>query len=161
MSCDDLAKAVQRLEELFGKSSQNTLGAAVFQSDAAVSPDGLDEFSKSKYQYFAGDAWESLGQDNWLKTWARLYRRPAGDQGAILSELKELNDPATALAASQLTENHDDPQGAAQALQGVFDSPQVRDVSIYRIGDTEAITGVLLSGILETGFAIALVFLMD
>ena len=111
MSCDDLAKAVQRLEELFGKSSQNTLGAAVFQSDAAVSPDGLDEISKSKYQYFAGDAWESLGQDNWLKTWARLYRRPAGDQGAILSELKELNDPATALAASQLTENHDDPQG--------------------------------------------------
>jgi hypothetical protein len=158
---DDLTKAVQRLEELFGKPSRNTLGASVFVSDSPVACKDLEAFAKSKYQHFVGDAWESIGPENWTATWELQYHRPEGVCGDILKELVDLEDPATSLAASQLTENHDDAQGAALGLQGVFDSPEIQDVSIYRIGDTEAITGVLVAGILRTGNAIALVFLMD
>lgn len=161
MSEDDLTKAAQRLEELFGKPSQNTLGASVFLSDSTVACKDLEAFAKSKYQHFVGDAWESIGPENWTAKWERQYHRPEGMCGDILKELRDLEDPAASLAASQLTENHDDPQGAALGLQGVFDSPDIQDVSIYRIGDTDAITGVLVAGILRTGNAIALVFLMD
>jgi hypothetical protein len=56
MSEDDLTKAVQRLEELFGKPSQNTLGASVFVSDSTVACKDLEAFAKSKYQHFVGDA---------------------------------------------------------------------------------------------------------
>lgn len=161
MSSDDLTKAIQGLESFFGKPSQKTLGAAVFQSDTAIGIEQLDEFAKSKYKYFAGDAWESLGEENWTKTWELVYRRADGVSGDILVELRDLKDAATALAASQLTENHDDPQGAEGALKGVFDSPQIHCVSIYRIGDSEAITGVLLAGILGSERGVAVVYLMD
>jgi hypothetical protein len=161
MPTDDLAKAVERLEELFGKPSENTLGAAVFLSDTDIESDQLEGFAKSKYQHFTGAAWESIGKENWTKPWELLYLRSTDASGAILNELRDLQDFSTALAASQLTENHNDPTGAALGLQDVFDSPQIHDVSIYRIGDNEVITGVLVAGILCTGKAIALVFLMD
>jgi hypothetical protein len=161
MPGDDLTKALQRLEELFGKPSQATLGAAVFLSESTLSVSQLDEFAKSRYQYFAGAAWESFGEENWNKTWKQLYRRPKSSPPDILSELNQIEDSATNLAASQLTENHDDPSGAQESLKGVFDSDFIKEVSIYSIGDSEAITGVLIAGILDTGIGVALVFLMD
>ncbi|MFM7931057.1 MAG: hypothetical protein ACKO9Q_25390, partial [Pirellula sp.] len=99
--------------------------------------------------------------ENWEQTWKLLYRRPLESKSEILEELKSLGDSSSELAGSQLTENHDDPSGAADGLKGVFDAPWIRCVSIYRIGDSEAITGVLMAGILPTENAIALIFLMD
>ncbi|MFN9347168.1 MAG: hypothetical protein ACK6DQ_11270 [Planctomycetota bacterium] len=161
MSSDDLTRAVAKLTEVFGSASQNTLGSAVFQSDSKVDLETLDNYAKSVYQHFVGKAWEDFGPENWNKTWQMLYRRPEGSTGSILEELKSLGDAATELAASQVTENHDDPTAATQGLTGVFDSPSLTSVSVYRIGDSEAITGVLLAGLMPTENAIALVFLMD
>lgn len=161
MAQDDLTKAVQRLEQLFGKPSESTLGTAVFQSESTLSVEQLDGFSRSSYQHFAGAAWEAFGQENWTKPWRLLYRRSEDTAADILGELGRIEDSSTCLAASQLTENHDDPQGAQEALKGVFDSDFVQAVSIYRIGDSEAITGVLIAGLLTGGIGIALVFLMD
>ena len=161
MAEDDLTKAIQRLEVLFGKPSEATLGAAVFQSQSALSVSQLDDFAKAQYQHFAGAAWESFGEENWNKTWKLLYRRPKSSPLDILGELNQIEDSATNLAASQLTENHDEPSGAQEALKGVFDSDFIQEVSIYSIGDSEAITGVLIAGILDTGTGVALVFNMD
>jgi hypothetical protein len=161
MSSDDLTTAIGRLTETFGGPSQNTLGSGVFLSETNLDSAKLDDYAKSMYQHFVGKAWEQIGAENWDKTWQILYRRPAESKTGILKELQSLGDAATELAASQLTENHDDPEGAAGAIVGVFDSPSISCVSVYRIGDTEAITGVLLAGLLTTERAIALVFLMD
>ncbi len=161
MSSEDLTRAVAKLTEVFGSASQNTLGSAVFQSDSKVDLETLDDYAKSVYQHFVGKAWEDFGSENWNKTWQMLYRRPVGSAGNILEELKSLGDAATELAASQVTENHDDPTAAAQGLTGVFDSPSLSSLSVYRIGDSEAITGVLLAGLMPIEKAIALVFLMD
>lgn len=161
MTSEDLTRAVAKLTEVFGSASQNTLGSAVFQSDSKVDLETLDDYAKSVYQHFVGKAWEDFGSENWNKTWQMLYRRPVGSAGNILEELKSLGDAATELAASQVTENHDDPTAAAQGLTGVFDSPSLSSVSVYRIGDSEAITGVLLAGLMPIEKAIAMVFLMD
>jgi hypothetical protein len=161
MSAEDLTTAISNLTEVFGSASENTLGSAVFQSDTQVDLETLDDYARSVYQHFVGKAWEDFGPANWNKTWQMLYRRPEGSKGSILEELKSLGDATTELAASQVTENHDDPTAAAQGLKGVFDAPWIRCVSIYRIGDSEAITGVLIAGLLPTKNAIALIFLMD
>jgi len=161
MTQDDSAKALERLEEVFGKPSKATLGSAVFTSSEIIDGQKLDDFAQKSYKHFVGEAWETIGEANWTKLWSRLYRRADGKESGILSELKDLSDSATSLAASQVTENHDDPTAAEQALQMVFDSSAIRDVSIYRIGDSEAISGVLIAGILGSGTAVALVYLMD
>jgi hypothetical protein len=161
MSSDDLSIAVSKLTEAFGGPSEETLGAAVFVSESKVDLSTLDQFAKSVYEHFVGNAWENFGPDNWNKTWQMLYRRGAGASPEILEELKSLGDPSTELAASQLTENHDDPEKASEGLKAVFDSPSAQSVSIYKIGDSEAITGVLLACLLPTEHAVALVFLMD
>lgn len=154
-------RAIQRLVEVFGDSSSNTLGSAVFKSELKIVADELDGFAQASYKRFVGDAWETIGQANWTKVWIRLYRRLPSVKPGILAELNGLTDSATSLAASQVTENHDDPSAAEQALQLVFDSDAIQDVSIYRIGDSDAITGVLIAGITGSGIAVALVFLMD
>lgn len=161
MSSEDLTKAISKLTEVFGGASQNTLGSAVFESDTKVGLETLDDYANSVYQHFVGKAWEDFGPENWNKTWKMLYRRPQGSNGSILEELKSLGDASTELAASQVTENHDDPTTAAHGLTGVFDSPSLACVSVYRIGDSEAITGVLMAGLLPTEYAVALIFLMD
>ncbi|MFM8262798.1 MAG: hypothetical protein ACKN9S_11025 [Pirellula sp.] len=161
MTQDDASEAISKLVAVFGSPSQNTLGTGVFQSDSQVDEAQLDAYAKSVYQHFVGPAWENFGPENWEQTWKLLYRRPLESKPEILEELKSLGDSSSELAGSQLTENHDDPSGAADGLKGVFDAPWIRCVSIYRIGDSEAITGVLMAGILPTENAIALIFLMD
>jgi hypothetical protein len=79
----------------------------------------------------------------------------------ILQEISSLSDPATALAASQLTENHDSPVEAAEALQAVFDSPEIQELRLYRAGDSEAITGLAIVALNQSNGAMVLVFLMD
>ena len=113
------------------------------------------------YRYFVGHAWEEFGEENWTKTWAESYLRPSGKHPGILQEMAQLKEHPIALAASQVTENHDDPKGASEALSDVFDAASICEVRLYNIGDTEAITGVLIAALSSSGRGIALVFLMD
>lgn len=161
MPKDDLEIAVQRLLKTFGEPSQNTLGTSVFQSESPLEGDALEAFARASYKHFIGDAWDSIGEENWTKNWNCVFRRPADGPADIMAELDSLSDSAAALAASQLTENHSDPDQARSSLQAVFDAEGTRNVAIYRVGDTDAITGVLIAGILASGTAVAVVFLMD
>lgn len=188
MAPDTLKNALEELKALFGGPSQVTLGAAVFcdpikevvrggssstenkpdvpladqpQSEVSLcSDEQLESYAKRRYEYFAGDAWENFGAENWLATWNRVYQRDSQQGGEILDELKKIEEPATNLAASQLTENHDEPDRARDALSQVFDSEEILKLHLYQVGDTEAITGVLIAAV-SAQDAIALVFLMD
>lgn len=154
-------EAVEQLISVFGGQSQNTLGASVFQSSSSTTSAELENFARSCYKHFAGKSWGAFGEENWSKPWALLFHRASGTAPNILQEIDSLSDPATALAGSQLTENHDSPADAAKALQGVFDSADIQDLRIYRAGDSEAITGLLIAATSKSHQAVVLVFLMD
>lgn len=187
MASETLKTALEGLTVLFGEPSQVTIGAAVFfdpigdflrggsssteakqdsQHDhpengvSTCSDEELESYAKGRYEFFAGDAWANFGPENWSATWKRVYQRDAQHGGKILEELKAIDEPATNLAASQLTENHDEPDGARDALAKVFDSEEILKLHLYQIGDTEAITGVLIAAV-SAEELIALVFLMD
>jgi hypothetical protein len=173
MASESFQKAIDKLTSLFGAPSQTTIGAAVFtttQQNTVQAPstsqgsqtcdEQLEAFAKDKYEYFAGNAWKNFGPEQWLATWTRLYERKEHAQADILKELEQIQEPATNLAASQVTENHDQPDAAREALQKAFDSEEVQTLQLYQIGDTEAITGVLIAAA-TADLYIALVFLMD
>ena len=179
MASESFQNAIETLTSLFGPPSQTTLGAAVFTTTAtlpaqALSPaqvsthekpsgacdEQLEAFAKSKYEYFAGNAWNNFGPEHWIATWARHYERREKAQADILDELAEIQEPATNLAASQITENHDQPDAARAALQEVFNADEIHTLHLYQIGDTEAITGVLIAAA-TADLYIALVFMMD
>lgn len=182
MASEAMKAALEELKALFGEPSQITIGAAVFcapvsevsaqskrnsatDSDLnkvaeACTDEQLEAYAKERYEYFAGEAWTNFGAENWLKTWSRVYQRGSQNSSKILDELQGIAEPATNLAASQLTENHDEPERARKALTQVFDSEEILRLHLYQIGDTEAITGVLIAA-LTTQEAIALIFLMD
>lgn len=63
-----------------------------------------------------------------------------------------------ALAGSQLTENHDRLSDAAESLKDVFDSFSIQELRIYRIGDSEAVKGILVAALAQSNQAIAFVF---
>ncbi len=179
MASESFQKAIETLTSLFGPPTQTTLGAAVFTTTTSIhaqapcpaqtstpeqTADACDEqletFAKSKYEYFAGNAWNNLGPEHWLATWARRYERKEKAKADILKELGDVQEPATNLAASQITENHDQPDAARAALQGVFNADEIHTLHLYQIGDTEAITGVLIAAA-TADLYIALVFMMD
>lgn len=187
MASDTLKASLEELKALFGEPSQVTLGAAVFCDPIAevvqggassteekpgpqtgnpevevplCSDEQLESYAKGRYEYFAGDAWANFGAENWLATWNRVYQRVSRQGAKILDELKDIEEPSTNLAASQLTENHDEPDRARDALAQVFDSEEILKLHLYQVGDTEAITGVLIAAV-SAQDAIALVFLMD
>jgi hypothetical protein len=154
-------ESVNRLIRVFGGESESTLGASVFQSPSRITSAELESFAFLCYKHFVGKSWEAFGEENWSRPWALLQQRPHGSVPNILQEISSLSDPATALAASQLTENHDSPVEAAEALQAVFDSPEIQELRLYRAGDSEAITGLAIVALNQSNGAMVLVFLMD
>ncbi len=161
---DNWDESVDRLIRVFGGESASTLGAAVFQSPSSVSSAELEPFAFSCYKHFVGKSWEAFGEENWSRSWALLHQRASDTPPKIMQELAGISDPsdpATSLAASQLTENHDSPSDAAQALESVFNAPEIQELRFYRAGDSDAITGLVIAARTASNQAITLVFLMD
>lgn len=158
---NDWDESVNRLIRTFGGESQSTLGAAVFQSPSKLFSGDLEAFAFSSYKHFVGKAWNTFGEENWSRPWGLLYQRTGDTPPNILQELESVSDPTAALAASQLTESHDNPSDAAQALGAVFNAPAIQQLRFYRAGDSEAITGLVIVALAESDRATALVFLMD
>ncbi|MBU6174121.1 MAG: hypothetical protein KGQ60_09965, partial [Planctomycetes bacterium] len=145
----------------FGGESQSTLGSAVFRSPDVLPTSELESFSFSSYKSFVGKSWQAFGEENWSKPWLLLFERPQEANRNLLQEIASVNDPATALAGSQLTENHDSPTEAVESLKAVFDSDRIQELRIYRVGDSEAITGILIAALTKGNQPIVLLFLMD
>lgn len=162
--CDPIAEVL--LGDVIRTEAESASANSASQNDnpddgvSSCGDEHLESYAKGRYEFFAGDAWENFGAENWLATWNRVYQRVAEPGGKILEELKAIDESATNLAASQLTENHDEPGRARDALVKVFDNEEILKLHLYQIGDTEAITGVLIAAA-SSEELIALVFLMD
>jgi len=66
------------------------------------------------------------------------------------------------MAGSMILDNIDEPEAAHATLSEVFDDPAIDGLSIFRLGDGEAYSGLLIAADRGTGKpAIFLTFLMD
>lgn len=149
------------LQKIYGGPEVTGMGSSV--TEVALSEPGkLEEVAKQRYQKFCGEIWQRFGPENWMSQWAEVYRRPAGQAGKILEELRGLEDHTASMAGSMILDNIDEPEAAHATLSEVFDDPAIDGLSIFRLGDGEAYSGLLIAADRGTGEpAIFLTFLMD
>ena len=153
--------AILALQKVFGGPEVTGMGSSVTES-ALSEQSTLEQTALLCYQRFCGEIWERFGPENWMSQWAEVYRRPPGKTGNIVEELRGLEDHAASLAGSMILDNLDDPETARATLASVFDDPAIERLSIFRLGDGEAYSGVLIAADRGAGqAAVCLTFLMD
>ena len=152
---------VARLEEVYGSPNQNAFGSAVFFDPAANPPSDsiLDETALARYRFFCGKTWEQFGEENWLNTWKTVYVRRWNAQADIVSELTMIKDSDARQSASMLLDTNSLPN-CHEVLAQAFDIEAISDLKVFKIGDGQAMSGVLIAGQYPDG-VLSLVFLMD
>lgn len=138
------ADCVATLQKIYGGPDVTGMGSRV-ESRALGAGESLEDAAQKEYQRFCGEIWERFGPENWMGQWAEVYRRPTGSKGDIVREIRGIRDQSASLAASMLLDNIDHPEAAIPALETVFNDAAIQQLVIYRLGDGEAYSGVLLA----------------
>lgn len=160
-SADGKPESVIDLEKVYGSASQNAFGSSVFYDPAKNLEESLEEAALAKYQYFAGETWDRYGDENWLGEWSQMYQRSASTERDIVAELRAIADSRARPSASLLLENIEDEAEACKSLASVFDDQLVSELSVFKIGDGGAMSGVLIASRRSTDETVFLVLLMD
>jgi len=150
---------VAELEASFGSPSQNGFGSAVFFE--RVTEADLEMAAREKYRYFVGKNWERFGENAWLKVWKEVYCRKSETRHDIIAELRGIQDQAAELSVPMILEGIEAPEKAREALSRTYDSPDTLQLSVFVIGDGEAMSGLLIAGRRIGGDTTILVFLYD
>ena len=80
---------------------------------------------------------------------------------AIISELRSLNDSEARLSASLILDNIDEAEAGQRVLVAAFDDPKIIELTIHKMGDGEAISGLVIAGRRANGEATFLVSISD
>jgi hypothetical protein len=150
---------VTELERIYGAPSNSGFGSAVFY-EPSTSEGDLEAIALKYYRYFLGDLWSRFGEEAWMNHWQRVYRRDPSHPPDIVAELRAIADPDVRSAVSLLLETVE-AERSRQALAIAFDDAGVKELDIYRLGDGEAMSGLLVAGRRHAGERIFLVLLMD
>ena len=154
-----LAAAAAALESIYGKASAAGFGSAVFHGPLAPGTTAEQEALRV-YQAFLGEQWKAREAD-WKRGWKTLYDESAGSAKNVDAVLKAVSDPASRASVELLTTLLDNPDAALQALRGAYERPDLSAKGLYAIGDGEAMSGVIMAGTFQSGYAITVVALMD
>lgn len=152
---------IANLVAAIGGPSQCGFGSAVFIKKVN-SNENLETRSIETYKYFVGPLWQRFGEDAWMTPWREIFSRKGGAHRDILAELLGIQDRQSAAAVSMIL-NSIDGAGVVQiALSAVFDNALIDELHVYKVGDGQAISGILVCGYSRlVGEAVFLIFLMD
>jgi hypothetical protein len=151
---------VKDLQAVYGAPGAAGFGSAVF-FEPQLAADDLEGAALDKYKHFVGKNWTLDRAAAWMSTWQRVYARAAGDRHDVVAELRGISDRAARSSVTMLLDAVDNAAQARQALAAALDDPAVSQLLVYRLGDGEAMSGVLVAGQRNDGTAIFLVFLLD
>ena len=149
------------LARVFGPPSQSAFGSSVFFIPAAEQSASLEADANAKYRFFLGDSWERLGEQNWIDGWGEVYKRERGSSTGILAELQSLQDRAARQSAGLMLENQEDPETANKALVDAFDNAHVVELSIFKVGDGSAMSGIFVAAKITEAGSLFLILLLD
>ena len=152
---------VIELERCYGMPSPEAFGSSVFYDTMDVPEGSLAQAALAKYKHFAGELWERYGEDNWMAEWETVYKRDRSTTRDIVAELRSISDRGARLSASLLVENNDHTTEAHAALGKAFDDSRVSELQVFKIGDGDAMSGILIASRRSNEGFIFLVSLMD
>lgn len=148
------------LEAAYGGPSQAAFGSAVFFEQVERSEE-LEKAALDKYKYFVGELWERYGEGAWMGAWKEVYARPKGAKHDIVAELNGITDPDAALSVPMVLSVVENADAAKKALSTAYDGDTVLNLKVYNLGDSAAMSGLLVAGRRSNGEATFLVFLLD
>lgn len=131
------------------------MGSAVFY-EPALPAAALERAAQEKYRQFVGDLWERLGKATWLRAWRPLYTR-ADQRRDIVAELQAITDRDARLAVPLILRTAQ----ARQALANAYDHETVTQLTVYKLSDDAATSGLLIAARRASGEAVFLVFLLN
>ena len=152
---------VIELERCYGMPSQEAFGSSVFYDAMDVPEGSLEQAALAKYKHFAGELWERYGEDNWMAEWETVYVRDPNTTRDIVAELRSISDRGARCSVSLLIENNDHTTEAHAALSKAFDDDTVLELQVYKIGDGDAMSGILITSRRLHEGSLFLVLLMD
>jgi hypothetical protein len=157
---DEKPNYVLLLEAVYGAPSQAAFGSAVFYEPLKATDD-LEKLALAKYRYFVGELWERYGEEAWMGPWKEVYARKVGSRQDIVAELRGIQDSDATLSVPMILDNIEGAEKARAALSTAFDDPLVTDLRVYNLGDSGAMSGLLVAGRRSNGETTYLVFLLD
>ena len=152
---------VVELERVYGMPSENAFGSSVFYDAVEMSEGSLEQAAIAKYKHFAGETWERYGEENWMAEWRAIYTRDSNTTQDFVVELRSISDPGARLSVSLLIEKGDHTTEAHAALSKAFDDNSVSELQVYKIGDGDAMSGILIASRRPKAGSVFLVLLMD
>jgi len=153
----DHKTAVSALEAVFGKASAEGFGSAVFSN---VTFEGNSTaLAKQVYASFLGDKTTGEYGHLWMENFGEVSH--ATGKTDIVETLNNITDPDAKRSVPLLIEIVSDAEAAKAALQQAFDADDISELSICKIGDGEAMSGLVVSGIYSNKENTSVIALMD
>lgn len=151
---------IKELENVFGKPSSSGFGSAVFYEVSKLNS-SLKSIALEDYELFMGEKWNSETKDRWSSGFRKVYERSNGAQSDILSELKNISDADAKRSVPLLIELVENADQGKLALAAAFNHQDISNVEVYTVGDTEAMSGLILCGLFKDHSACSVICLMD
>lgn len=151
---------VKALQHAYGEPSQNGFGSAVF-FEVLPGTNALEAAALRWYKYFVGDLWDRYGEQAWMGTWRQVYMRPQRGDTGLVAALRALADPQAASAGGMILDAVQNAGTAQKALSAAFDDASVALLTVYTVGDGEAMSGLMVVGQRNNGETTFLIFLLD
>jgi len=148
------------LENIYGPPSQCGFGGAVFYEKLSPQTE-LTATALKYYRYFVGELWPRYGETRWMSQWKQVYTRKAGAGADIVREISAITDEVARQSIPLLFEVNERAQSAEPALSMAYDDVSVTELSVYSLGDGEAMSGLLIAGRRQNGETVIVVCLLD
>lgn len=154
--------SILKLEQMFGGVSHDGAGSSVYRitkEDVGI----IDSVAWSHFKQYLGPKYTDTTASQWKKGWAKVYVRDLLSDSShnINTELSRHKDPRVKASVPLLLEFVQPVVKARQALGGVYNRKDIKELAIFVIGDGEAYSGLLIAGRYADGTGCTLIAMAD
>lgn len=153
---------IVRLEQLFGGVSHAGSGSSVYRI-GKENTGAIDSVAWTQFKEYLGPMYTDASAARWKKGWEKVYVRKVHPDSSknINTELNQHKDPRVKSAVPLLLEFVQPVVKARQALAGVYNRKDIKELAIFLVGDGEAYSGLLIAGRYKDGTGCTLVAMSD
>ena len=154
--------SIVKLEQMFGGVSHDGAGSSVYRiakEDKGI----IDSIAWEQFKQYLGSKYTDITSSQWKRGWEKVYVRNLRSDSShnINTELNRHKDPRVKSSVPLLLEFVQPVVKARQALGGVYNRKDIKELAIFVIGDGEAYSGLLIAGRYEDGTGCTLIAMAD
>jgi hypothetical protein len=151
---------IEALQKVYGKAGNTGFGSAVFYAKPKQE-EKLAITALENYKFFMGEKWNTERESAWMSGWKLVYERSPGTPADILTELSNIKNADAKRSVPLLTELIENAEEGKLALAAAFNHPEISMVEVFTVGDSEAMSGLLVCGLYTDRSVCTVICLMD